>query len=408
VGREGTVVVAGASLAGVHAALGLRKEGFEGRLALVGAERHRPYDRPPLSKRFLLTGDVATVELPVADELDGLGVEWHLGVAATGLDLGRRAVALSDGRELAFDGLVVATGCAARQLPGAAALVGVHTLRDLDDAGALVAALDARPGRVVVVGAGFIGLEVASTCRGRGLDVTVVDVAGAPIEHVLGAELGGVLAAVHRDHGVDLRLGTGVAGVDAAPDGTGGERVQRVRLTDGTAVDADVVVVGIGVRPATEWLAGTGLALDDGVVCDATGLAAPGVVAAGDVARWPNALFDGELMRIEHWEHAVEMGGHVARTLLAGPGAAEPFAPVPWFWSDQYDRKLQLAGRPRPTDRVRIVAGSLDERRFAALYEREGRVVGVLGMNRPRQVVLGRALVARRATAEEAAGALAG
>jgi 3-phenylpropionate/trans-cinnamate dioxygenase ferredoxin reductase subunit len=181
-----------------------------------------------------------------------------------------------------------------------------------------------------------------------------------------------------------------------------------VRFDDGTAVDADVVVVGIGVRPATGWLEGSGLVLDNGVVCDATGMAAPGVAVAGDVARWPNATFDGELMRVEHWEHAVEMGSFVGRRLLAGDDAFEAFAPVPWFWSDQYDRKVQLAGRPRPTDRATLVAGSVEERRFAAVYERDGRVVGVLGVNRPRQVVLGRGLIAQRASATEAIEKLAG
>lgn len=407
----GTVVVVGTSLAGTHAAQALRAEGFDGRLVLVGDEPHRPYDRPPLSKRFLSagsSGDESLLGLPVSDALDGLGVEWRLGVGATSLDLGRRAVGLADGTEVDFDGLVVATGCAARWLPGSEPMGGAHVLRSLDDARRLAADLDAGPQRVLVVGAGFIGLEVAATCRERGLEVTVVDVAGAPIEHALGAEMGDVVALVHRDHGVDLRLGTGVAGLDAA--GPDGGRVHRARLGDGSVVAADVVVIGVGVRPRTEWLEGSGLALQDGVLCDETGLAAPGVVAAGDVARWPNATFGGELMRVEHWEHALEMGGHAARRLLAGEGGAAlaPFAPVPWFWSDQYDRKLQLAGRPHPSDEVSIVAGSIDERRFAAVYSRQGRVVGVLGMNRPRQVVLGRALIARGATADEACAALAG
>ena len=208
-------------------------------------------------------------------------------------------------------------------------------------------------------------------------------------------------ADVHRDHGVDVRLGTGVVGLE------GGERVERVALSDGTVVAADVVVVGIGVRPSTGWLEGSGLPLDNGVVCDAACAVVPGVVAAGDVARWPNAAFGGEPMRVEHWENAIEMGGHAARTLLAGGGGssgAEPpaYAPVPWFWSDQYDRKIQLAGRVRADDEVAIVEGSLEERRFAALYGRAGRLVGVFGMNRPRHVMQYRNLIVGGASWDEA------
>ena len=215
---------------------------------------------------------------------------------------------------------------------------------------------------------------------------------------MLGDELGTVFANLHREHGVDLRLGVGVAAI------SGGDRVERVELADGSAVDCDVVVIGVGVKPNTEWLEGSGLTLEDGVVCDATCLAAPGVVAAGDVARWPNPLFD-EVMRVEHWENAIEQGAHAARTLLAdaaGGAGGEPFAPVPWFWSDQYDRKLQLAGRPQADDEMLLVEGSFAERRFLALYGRKGRVVGVLGMNRPAHVVRYRARILAGMTWDEA------
>ena len=244
------------------------------------------------------------------------------------------------------------------------------------------------------MGAGFIGAEVAATARGRGLDVTMVEMAETPLERVLGAEMGRVCAEVHADHGVDLRLGVGVASI------TGTDRVEQVVLSDGTRLDADVVVVGVGVIPNTEWLEGSGLEIDNGVVCDETCLAAPGVVAAGDVARWPNPLF-GQSMRVEHWDNAIEQGMAAARRLLAGE-AAEPFAPVPWFWSDQYDRKIQLAGRSGPDDEVFVVTGSLEERRFAAIYGRGGRIVAVLGFNRPRHVMQYRRLIARSAPWEEA------
>lgn len=383
------VVVVGASLAGLRAAEVLRAEGFAGSLTLVGDEPHRPYDRPPLSKQ-VLTGawDTDRVWLP-AGAGDALELTWELGVAARGLDLDGRSVALADGRDLPFDGLVVATGATPRTLTGAGELAGVHVVRTLDDATRLAAELDAGPERVLVIGAGFIGAEVAASVRERGLAVTLVEPLPQPLARVLGPEVGAVVAAVHRDHGVDVRLGVGVEAIE------GDGRVERVRLADGSLVAADVVVVGIGVVPNTGWLEGSGLTLDDGVVCDETTLAAPGVVAAGDVARWPNGRYGGEVMRVEHWEHALDMGSHAARRLLA-EAAGEPgeaFTPVPWFWSDQYDRKIQLAGRTRAGDDMAVVAGSFDEHKFCALFGRDGQVVAALGMSMPGRVVKYRRLL---------------
>ncbi|HXH58740.1 FAD/NAD(P)-binding oxidoreductase [Iamia sp.] len=365
----------GASLAGLNAARALRGGGFDGTLTIVGAEEHRPYDRPPLSKQ-VLAGTWDPERTTLAGTGDGeLDVEWRLGSPADGLDVAGRTVSLADGSSVTYDGLVIATGAAPRTLPGVEGVAGVHVLRSLDDCLALKADLDAAPARVVVVGAGFIGAEVAATCRARGLAVTVVEPLPVPLGRVLGTEVGGTMAAVHRDHGVDLRLGVGVLGV------VGAERVEGVRLTDATTLACEVVVVGIGVVPSTGWLEESGLSLADGVRADASCRVAPGIVAAGDVARWHHQGY-GESLRVEHWDHAIAQGAHAAATLLAGDGA-EPFTPVPWFWSDQYDRKIMVAGRTQGAEEVRVVEGSLEERRFVALYRRGGEVAAVLGMNRP-------------------------
>jgi len=385
----GSVVVVGASLGGMHAAHTLRKEGFDGTITVVDTDEHTPYDKPPLTKQFLKGDwDAERITLPAAQE--ELGIDWRLGARATALDVGAQTLTVDrDGtaERLAYDGLVIAAGASARRLPLPTGMEGVHVLRTLDDALAVRAALDRTPSRVVVIGAGFIGAEVAATSRGRGLDVTILEALDVPLERALGARMGAVCGAVHRDHGVDLRLGTGVDGFE----GTG--RVEAVTLSDGSRLEADLVVVGIGVVPNTAWLEGSGLTIDNGVVVDDTLLAAPGVVAAGDIARFPSRRF-GQSLRIEHWENAIQMGEAAARRLLVPDGVeAAVYDPVPWFWSDQYDRKIQLAGHSGADDVVDVVIGSTDERRFVALYGRAGRVVGVLGMNRPRHVMQLRQLV---------------
>jgi 3-phenylpropionate/trans-cinnamate dioxygenase ferredoxin reductase component len=400
------VAVVGASLAGWHAVRSLRKAGFDGRLTVIGAEPHRPYDRPPLSKDYLSgkAGD-DRLQLPGFADADALDLEWRLGVGAAAFDAASRTVTLTDGSSLTPDGVVIATGAVPRLPPGLPDHPGISVLRSVDDARHLRDALAAGPGRVVVIGAGFIGAEVAASCRGLGLDVTLIEALPVPLGRALGPVVGAACAEVHRDHGVDLRTGVAVNGIDGD---------LTVHLDDGTAVAAGLVVVGIGVAPSTGWLEGSGLLLDDGVRCDAACVAAPAVVAAGDVARWPNQRFDGEVMRVEHWDNAIDMGGFAGRRLMGfAPGAggwdpSDVYAPVPWFWSDQYDRKLQLAGRVHPDDEVRIVAGSVEERRFAAIYGRRGRLTGVFGMNRPRQVMQFRTMVADGASWDDAVEAASG
>ena len=385
----------GASLAGLRAVETLREHGYDGRLVLVGAEPSLPYDRPPLSKQ-VLAGDWSPdqIVLRPADTYASLALDMRLGRRANALDLDTRAVVLDDGERIDFDGLVIATGCRPRLLPGTPEGAGIHVLRTLDDALAIRDALDATS-RVVVVGAGFIGSEVAATCRTRGLDVTLLEALPIPLAKALGEEMGAACAELHRDNGVDIRVGVAVEGFD------GDGRVERVRLSDGGTIDADLVVIGVGVAPETAWLEGSGLVLRDGVVCDASCFAsAPGVVAAGDVARWHNPLF-GVDMRVEHWTNAAEQGVAAARALLAGAGA-EPFAPVPYFWSDQYDVKIQFVGVCAPGDELRIVHGSVAERRFVALYGRAGRLVGALALSRPRLLMAYRRLIAAGASWEDA------
>ncbi|MEV5101279.1 NAD(P)/FAD-dependent oxidoreductase [Streptomyces massasporeus] len=388
------VVVVGASAAGLAAVETLRRAGFDGTLTLVGDEPHAPYDRPPLSKQ-ILSGEWTTGRLPLRPQadLDALGLDLRPGTAATGLDLTDRTVRLSDGSHLPYDGLIVATGVRPRRLPGDR---GAHVLRTLDDALALRERL--QPGRrLVVVGAGFLGAETAAVARGLGARVTLLEPAPVPLAHAVGTEVGRLFGRTHLDHGVDLRTGVTVTGVI---DG-------GVRLAGGEVVGADEVLVAVGSLPNTAWLAGSGLPLGDGVLCDAYCEAAPGVYAAGDVARWDNRLF-GTSMRIEHRTHAAEQGMAAARNLLAAPEARRPFAPVPYFWSDQYGTRVQAYGFLRGHDEVAVVEGDLAERRFVAAYRRGDRLTGALAMGMPpRAVRAWRQAIAGRAAWREVVGSAA-
>ncbi len=400
-----STVIVGASLAGINAARTLRLGGHTGSIVVLDADPDRPYDRPPLSKQ-ILTGEWEPEKILLPAAKEDLGLDLRLGTRAKAVDLVARELTIEgpDGsvNRQSFDTMVIATGAAARRLPDSAGIAGVHVVRTLADSLALRDELEAGPSRVVVIGAGFIGAEVASSCRKRGIAVTLVEALPLPLERVLGAEMGAVCAQVHIQNGVDVRLSTGVLEIETTTV-NGTERVVAVALSDGTRVAAEVVVVGIGVTVNTGWLEGSALTIDDGVVCDNTLLAAPGVVAAGDIARYPSERF-GRMLRVEHWETAIAGGEAAARRLLAEESGEPPaiFDPVPWFWSDQYDRKIQLAGRPMPTDECVVVHGSTEEFRFVALYGSGDRLTGVLGMNRPRHVIQLRALLEDRATFAEA------
>jgi NADPH-dependent 2,4-dienoyl-CoA reductase/sulfur reductase-like enzyme len=368
-----SIAVVGASLAGLSAARALRRQSYDGAIIAVGAERHEPYDRPPLSKAFL-TGGCAESDLALGDADEDLDIDWRLGAPAVRLDPRNRSVTLADGEEIRVDGVVLATGARARRLPGTEGLAGVHTLRTLDDAVALRADL-ATAERLVVIGAGFIGAEVASSARSLGLDVTVVEALPTPLAGPLGARMGSVCAALHADHGVRLMTGVGVAGL------AGAGRVEAVELADGTRLPADVVVVGIGAQPNVEWLADSGLEIRGGIVTDAAcATNVPGVVATGDCAASFNP-YTGDVVRSEHWTHALEQPATAVATLLGGNPGNRQQAGVPYFWSDQYGVRIQFAGRRRDDDTVRIIEGDPDQRSFLAVYERDGHPVAVLGMN---------------------------
>lgn len=394
------IVVVGASLAGVHASAALRERGFEGELTLVSAETVLPYDRPPISKEFLLGAMVEDqLKLHPASWFDELGITIRLGLSATGLDARSQRVRLSDGSEVTYDGLVLATGSSARSLPAAhrvpktAAPQKVYVLRTLEDARALRAEL--RPDRhLVIVGCGFIGLETASVARSLGLDVTVVSRSDAPLSPRLGPEVGEWYRQLHERNGVNLIQNAAVSMIEARPNGV------FVTLASGTSIKADLLVAGVGSQPATSWLNNSGVDTSDGVLCtSALETSAPHVVAAGDIARWQNPTF-GESMRVEHWSNAVEQGRHAAATLL---GDRSPFTSVPYFWTDQHLTKMRFVGRAEGATEVRVE--SVSKNKLVASYGRNGVVTGALCVGAPRQLAQYRAAIQLRTPWHEATAA---
>lgn len=395
------IVVVGSSVAGIRAAETLRQCGFDGLITVITEESGTPHDRPPLSKKFL-SGDVdeERIALRKPEMLDALELEWMCGSAAVGFDAATRTITVSSGETVTADGVIIATGGRARTLPNVPMVEGVHVLRTLQDAKGLRA--DLKPGaRLVVIGAGFIGLEAAATAAQMGVQVTVLEGAPAPLIRGLGEQMGAAVAAVHARKGVQVRCGVSVQGIEH--DG----RVSAVLLGDGERISCDAVLVGIGVTPATQWLEGSGLELRDGVVCDdflSTGFA--GVYAAGDLLRWPNAMFahvEAD-MRVEHWTNAAEQGAAAATNLMAEllGGGRTPYSAVPFFWSDQFDARIQFLGRSHPDAQVEVVADSPADGRFCAMYVLNGRFVGVLGVTMPKLVMSSRALLMKETTADEA------
>ena len=380
-----TIAVVGASLSGLRAAQQLRIQGYDDDLVVVGAEPHLPYDRPPLSKQYLL-GTVEAADLALVDQsdIDELDARWHLGVAAVRLDVTSGRIELTSGEEIETDGVVIATGGAPRRLPAAEGLRGVHVLRSLEHADSLRAELTGRAENVVVIGAGFIGAEVAASCRTLGLDVTIVEAMPIPLSGALGPELGAVCAGLHATHGVPLLTDTTVVDWLTADDGAGRQRVTALELSDGRRLRADVVVVGIGMQPVTGWLAGSGLLLDNGVMTDAGYVTdRPNIVAVGDVAR-PYNPRTGRNVRREHWTDAAEGPAVAVRNLLAGRTVQHVDKPS-YFWSDQYGTRIQFAGAAHPSDEVRFLDGAPAESSFVATYHRGDATTAVLAMNNPRQ-----------------------
>lgn len=387
--RSAGLVVVGASLAGLRAVEGARTAGYDGQVTLIGAERHLPYNRLPLSKGYLDKPEVPTVEFASEERLRGeLGVDLRLGVPASGLDPQSRVVAVGD-EEVPYDSLVIATGSSPRVLPEAEGISGIHGLRTVDDAQAIRAAI-AAGGDVVVVGCGFIGSEVASVVRRAGGRVTIVEASTTPLARAVGVDMGARLAQLHERAGTDLRLGVSVAEFEAH-DGT----LMGVRLSDGTRLPASLAVVGIGASPATGWLASSGLEIADGVVCDET-LRAIGqdhVFAAGDVARWRHPVL-GHDIRVEHWSNAADHGTAAGRNAVSG-SAAEAYVGIPYFWSDWGTDRIQFVGTAAGAEEVLLVEDGAE--RWVALYRRGEHLLGALAVNNGAVIMKYRRLIAEQA-----------
>lgn len=381
-----SIAVVGAGVAGWRTAESLRRAGFGGALTVLGAEADLPYQRPALSKQYL--AGRWRREQTALRMSKPLSADVLLGHRVTDVDFDRRTLSTNRGGRVRFDGLVIATGSRARGLPWMTSLEGIHTLRDLHDCDLLRIELDTAR-RVAVVGAGFIGTEVAATCRTLGKDVVLIDAATLPMSEAVGDDLAGRLLDEHRSRGVDVKMGVGVASAH------GDHHVRELTLSDGSVVEVDLVVVGVGVVPNTELFEHTGILVEDGVVCDATCAAVDmrDVVAVGDVARWFHTGY-GRTLRLEHWDNAIRQAEFAATRLLRGADAGE-YTPVPFFWSDQYSLRLQVLGMPRYSDEALLLDGDLNGSRFVVEYRDRGRVTGAALANSPTSLAAMRTEVQR-------------
>lgn len=381
---SGGIVIVGGGLAAARTAEQLRRSEYSGPITIVSDEEHLPYDRPPLSKD-VLRSETDDVTLKPAEFYDENNITMRLGSAAASVDTAAKIVTLADGSAVGYDELVIATGLVPRRIRSFPDLPGIRVLRSYDESMALRADA-AKARKAVIVGAGFIGCEVAASLRKLGVEVVLVEPQPTPLASVLGEQIGALVTRLHEAEGVDVRCGVGVTEVRGSSD------VEQVVLGDGTELDADLVVVGIGSHPAVDWLDGSGIELDNGVVCDEVGRAsAPNVWAIGDVAAWRDHI--GDQVRVEHWSNVADQGRVMVAALL-GQGSS-PLVSVPYFWSDQYDVKIQCLGEPEADDTVHIVED--DGRKFLAYYERDGVLVGVVGGGMPGKVMKARAKIANHA-----------